>query len=62
MRQENNRWLGWKRITQNIDLYILMEDKMAAGKFVCTLGIMGKTASLIVVDGQNINTVLDLCL
>ena len=30
LRRENNRWLGWKRITQNI---LSMEDKMAAGAF-----------------------------
>ena len=41
----NNRWLGWKRITQNVRINVLartkregtlpfsMEDKMAAGAF-----------------------------
>ena len=28
---ENNRWLGWKRITQNIRTFD--GDKMAAGAF-----------------------------
>ena len=31
MRQENNQWLGWKRMTQNMSL--ATEDKMAAGAF-----------------------------
>ena len=30
MRRENNRWLGWKRITQSVRM---MEDKMADEAF-----------------------------
>ena len=31
MRREDNRWLGWKRITQSIRVFD--ESKMAAGAF-----------------------------
>ena len=41
MSRENNRWLGWKRITQKYALS--MEDKMAAGAFGA-LGITVETA------------------
>ena len=45
MRQENNRWLGWKWITQNI-CTLMMEDKMAAEAFLGALGIKSDMAPL----------------
>ena len=45
MRRENNRWLGWKRITQN------KEDKIAAGAFGRARNY-GKTASVSGIFGS----------